>query len=266
MIKLKRLSNLILVTLLAISMSLTTCSLVVHAEKTEEVTSNIPLEWVYDVGLMGNTGVESEDAAYSTTKSITVIEGASYTVSISATYNTYVAIFYYGSSGNFISKQDCWNISNQSAQTCDLVLPAGASTFRIMAGTGKESNSVNNAVTLAITLTEKVIVTLGKSVEELLEISINGYDNDVITDATDNFNQEADVLNGLEEDLMNDSNQYVEDYTSEAFNTSFLETLGASLIFVVTWFTNFWNMGGAFTSCLNFLLALTVVFAIIKVR
>lgn len=261
----RKLYNFILVTLIALSLSFTTCSIVVEAGNTEEVTAVLTPNWSYGVQLVYTTGAEKSDGAYCSTNYITIIDGASYNVTIDATYSNHVAIFYYDSSNKFISYQNCWT-GNTAQNSADLVLPDNAAYFRLMTGSGKSTQSINEAIVLAITLTETVIVTTGKSVEELLEISINGYESDVMEDATNTFSSEADILHNVESDLMDTSNQYVNDYTSEAFDTSFLDTLGDSLIFVVTWFTNFWNMGGAFTSCLNFLFALSIVFYIVRIR
>lgn len=93
-----------------------------------------------------------------------------------------------------------------------------------------------------------------------------GYQESVIPDASEEFNTGASELGTIEEELSGTSSQYVNDYTAEAYDVSLLDTLGPSLVFVVTWFTNFWNMGGAFTACLTLCFAMFIAFYVLRTR
>lgn len=95
---------------------------------------------------------------------------------------------------------------------------------------------------------------------------INGYENDVLNDANEEFIVSAGELNTIEKDLSNAGMQYVSDFTAEGFDLGILATIGSSLVFVTTWFTNFWNMGGIWTAGLNFCFALTIVFFIFRFK
>lgn len=95
---------------------------------------------------------------------------------------------------------------------------------------------------------------------------LNGYDDTTQSDAANDFNSESDKLTELEDQLNDQSHGYVSDYTSTGFNTGVLTTLSSSLIFVTTWFANFWNMGGIFTAGLNLCFSLSIVFFILKLR
>lgn len=95
---------------------------------------------------------------------------------------------------------------------------------------------------------------------------INGYQGNDITVAGDKFDQGAEELESVEADLTNITNTSIDNYATAAFDTSIITTLGPSLVYVVTWFTNFWNMGGIFTSLLNVGLALFVAFFILRLH
>lgn len=95
---------------------------------------------------------------------------------------------------------------------------------------------------------------------------LNGYQDTTQSDAANQFSSESDKLTSLEGELSNQSNQYVSDYTAEGFDLGILATIGSSLVFVATWFTNFWNMGGIFTAGLNMCFALSIVFFIFRIK
>ena len=95
---------------------------------------------------------------------------------------------------------------------------------------------------------------------------LNGYTDTTQSDAADQFSTESDKLTTLEDELSTQGNDFVNDYTSEGFDTGILATIGSSLLFVATWFTNFWNMGGIFTSTLNLCFALSIVFFIFRIK
>lgn len=95
---------------------------------------------------------------------------------------------------------------------------------------------------------------------------LNGYDDTTQSDAAASFSSESDKLTSLEGELSTQGNDFVNDYTSDGFDTGVLTTLGSSLVFVATWFTNFWNMGGVFTATLNLCFALSIVFFIFRIK
>lgn len=132
----------------------------------------------------------------------------------------------------------------------------------------------NSAIIDAIATMEQ---TLNQSItsgfDELYEQSqmqheevLHGYNDSALNDASNRFTEGAGELKTVEEELTVDSKQYVNDFTSTGFDAGVLLTLGSSLTFLATWFTNFWNMGGVWTSGLTFCFALTVAFIILKVR
>lgn len=94
----------------------------------------------------------------------------------------------------------------------------------------------------------------------------NGYDGTGTSEASEKFDQIAGELESVEKDLTNITNTSVDNYATSAFDSSIITTLGPSLVYVVTWFTNFWNMGGIFTSLLNVGLALFVAFFILRLH
>lgn len=95
---------------------------------------------------------------------------------------------------------------------------------------------------------------------------IHGYQDTTTSEAASAFSSESDKLTALEGELSMQSNTYVTDYAAEGFDLGVLATIGSSLIFVTTWFTNFWNIGGVFTACLNFCFALSIVFFILRIK
>lgn len=95
---------------------------------------------------------------------------------------------------------------------------------------------------------------------------VNGYEGSDTTVANDSFNAGAEELDGIESELSDASNYYIDNYTTNAFDSGFLTTLGPGMVYVVTWFTNFWNMGGLFTTVLNAGLALFVAFFILRFK
>lgn len=96
--------------------------------------------------------------------------------------------------------------------------------------------------------------------------TLHGYEDNTLNEANNRFTEGADELTAVEDGLTTDSKQYVNDFTSTGFDAGVLLTLGSSLTFIVTWFTNFWNMGGVWTSGLTFCFALSIAFIILKVR
>lgn len=106
---------------------------------------------------------------------------------------------------------------------------------------------------------------LNQNTEEHEE-TINGYQGTGTPEASEKFDQSAGELDSIESDLTGITNTSVDNYATAAFDTSIITTLGPSLVYVVTWFTNFWNMGGIFTSLLNVGLALFVAFFILRLH
>lgn len=107
---------------------------------------------------------------------------------------------------------------------------------------------------------------LYKQMTEEKDEQLYGYQDTTTSEAASAFSSESDKLTALEGDLSTQSNTYVSDYAAEGFDLGVLATIGSSLIFVTTWFTNFWNMGGVFTACLNFCFALSIVFFILRIK
>lgn len=95
---------------------------------------------------------------------------------------------------------------------------------------------------------------------------LHGYEGNAASNADSAFNAGSSELTTIEGDLADTSSTYVNEFTTSGFDTSVLSTLGNSLLFVVTWFTNFWNMGGLWTAGLNVCFALFVAFFILKFR
>lgn len=95
---------------------------------------------------------------------------------------------------------------------------------------------------------------------------LNGYDGTVASGANNEFQTGAEDLTQIEGQLNTNSTTYVNDFTSSGFDTSILTTLGSSLTFVVTWFTNFWNMGGIWTVGLSTCFAIWIAFYILRTR
>lgn len=108
--------------------------------------------------------------------------------------------------------------------------------------------------------------TLYEQMKKEQDDKLYGYQDTTTSEAASVFSSESDKLTALEGELSTQSNTYVTDYAAEGFDLGVLATLGSSLIFVTTWFTNFWNMGGVFTACLNFCFALSIVFFILRIK
>lgn len=109
---------------------------------------------------------------------------------------------------------------------------------------------------------EKLYQQMTKEQDEQL----HGYQDTTTSEAANAFSSESDKLTALEGDLSNQSNQYVSDFTAQGFDLGVLATIGSSLVFVTTWFTNFWNMGGIWTAGLNLCFALSIVFFILRFK
>lgn len=107
-----------------------------------------------------------------------------------------------------------------------------------------------------------IIQTINSNFEKLL----SNYDSSAGEEKNEEFAAGSDELVSIEGDLTDTSNTNIDSYTTTAFDTSIISTLGPSLLYVVTWFTNFWEMGGLFTSLLNVGLALYIAFYILRLR
>lgn len=95
---------------------------------------------------------------------------------------------------------------------------------------------------------------------------LNGYEGTSTPDANEEFNAGSSELVSIEGELSDTSSQYVNDFTATGFDSSALTAIGSSLLFVTTWFTNFWNMGGIWTAGLNICFALSIAFFVLKRR
>lgn len=104
------------------------------------------------------------------------------------------------------------------------------------------------------------------TVNDSIQDTMIGYEGSVTQSAADTFTAGADELTQTEEQLTSKSSQYVDDFTVTGFDAGVLDSLGGSLVFVVTWFTNFWNMGGLFTAALTLCFAVSIAFFILKLK
>lgn len=106
---------------------------------------------------------------------------------------------------------------------------------------------------------------INQSIQNIDQIT-NGYNSGVMGDAENKFESGAGDLTDIEDTLTDSSSTYVDNFTNSGFDTSFLQSVGPSLNYVVTWFTNFWNMGGALTSTYGLSFAIFIAFYILRVR
>lgn len=106
---------------------------------------------------------------------------------------------------------------------------------------------------------------INQSIQNTDEIT-NGYNSGVMGEAEDKFSSGAGDLTDIEDTLTDSSSSYVDNFTTSGFDTSFLQSVGPSLNYVVTWFTNFWNMGGALTSTYGLSFSIFIAFYILRVR
>ena len=106
---------------------------------------------------------------------------------------------------------------------------------------------------------------INQSIQNTDQIT-NGYNSGVMGEAEDKFSSGAGDLTDIEDTLTDSSSSYVDNFTTSGFDTSFLQSVGPSLNYVVTWFTNFWNMGGALTSTYGLSFAIFIAFYILRVR
>lgn len=106
---------------------------------------------------------------------------------------------------------------------------------------------------------------INQSIQNTDQIT-NGYSDQSINNADAAFNDGAGDLSAIEDNLSSSSSQYIDNYADSAFDASFLDTISPSLGFVVTWFTNFWNIGGGLTATYTLSFAIFIAFYIIRVR
>lgn len=95
---------------------------------------------------------------------------------------------------------------------------------------------------------------------------LNGYQSNDVGQAESSFNTGAGDLTSIEEDLSDSSSTMVDTFTAEGFDASLLDSVAPSMQYLVTWFTNFWNIGGALTKCFTLCFALFIAFYILRVR
>lgn len=103
-------------------------------------------------------------------------------------------------------------------------------------------------------------------IDEAVNKLMNNYQGTGTDDAADKFDDSAGELESVESSLTGITNTSINSYTDSAFDTTVIASLGSSLVYVVTWFTNFWNMGGLFSSILNTGLALSIACFILRLR
>ena len=107
---------------------------------------------------------------------------------------------------------------------------------------------------------------LYRQMTEEQDEQLHGYEGSAAPDANEEFSAGSSELTAIEGQLSDQSTTYVDDFTTSGFDASTLSTLGSSLTFVVTWFTNFWNMGGVWTAGLNICFAISIAFYILRTR
>lgn len=151
-------------------------------------------------------------------------------------------------------------IGNQIKYYIELFETSVTSNFNQL--TSNLSNWYNGLISNLNTNIDRILNQNNEEHEE----TINGYQGTGTSDASDKFDQSAGELESIESDLTGITNSSIGSYTDTAFDTTVITSLGSSLVYVVTWFTNFWNMGGLFTSILNVGLALSVAFFILRLR
>lgn len=117
-----------------------------------------------------------------------------------------------------------------------------------------------------IGLLKSIVSNIEKYGKLIVDSLTTGYTDSTVSGAADDFANSADSVSSVTDDLSNTSSSSVNGYISSSFDGSLLTTLGSSLGYVVTWFTNFWNMGGLFTKMLNTGLAVYVAFRILRLK
>lgn len=95
---------------------------------------------------------------------------------------------------------------------------------------------------------------------------LNGYTGTSTSSANTAFSAGAGELTNIEGQLSSTSTTYVNDFTTTGFDASLLTTIASSITFVVTWFTNFWNMGGILTAGLGVCFAIGIAFYILRIK
>lgn len=98
------------------------------------------------------------------------------------------------------------------------------------------------------------------------EETVNGYQGTDINDVQTELDTSLSDMNEAESYLFEESVWLTDEFANNAFNLDGLNQIGASLLYVGTWFSNFWNMGGLFSSILNISLAVFVAFYILRVK
>lgn len=139
-------------------------------------------------------------------------------------------------------------------------------TAAISSNSQKEIDNANQNTQSQINASNQNSQAQIDAAEENTNQITNGYDSSGIDNAGNVFDQGAGDLNDIEEDLSESSSQYIDNYADTAFDTSFLNTIAPSLNFVVTWFTNFWQIGGGLTATYTISFAIFIAFYIIRVR
>lgn len=96
---------------------------------------------------------------------------------------------------------------------------------------------------------------------------VNGYQKDTELDnANTNFDEVYDVTLNVENEFVGacfeSSYGFVDNFT----NLDIFQSIGSSILFVSTWFTNFWNIGGVFTSGINLCFVLSIAFFVLRLK
>ena len=127
------------------------------------------------------------------------------------------------------------------------------------------SNNIDKLVNDAAGIQGAIENQTQQSIQNTEQIT-NGYNSSQMGDAEYKFESGAGDLTDIEDTLSDSSSTYVDNFTTTGFDTSFLQSVGPSLNYVVTWFTNFWNIGGGLTATFILSFAIYIAFYILRVR
>ena len=205
--------------------------------------------------------------------------------SVSSDSNSYRVVFDFGGSENPFNVYGVNYSTSGEDQIIDGILDnttaVNDAKSGIVAAVNDAASYIGNQIMYYIQLLETSVNTqfsqlfnnmqawyngLTKTINNGIDRLVNNYQGSETTEAESKFNTGADELTSIEGNLSDSSNSYVNDFTTTGFDASILTTIGSSMTFVVTWFTNFWNMGGVLTSGLNICFAIAIAFFILRVK
>lgn len=115
--------------------------------------------------------------------------------------------------------------------------------------------------------------TIGKGFTNLMnqnntqhQETINGYQGNSISKEQQEFDEKMGIIEDYQDNVMYESIYAFDDFAEKSFDLTPIESIANSLFYVTSWFTNFWEMGGMFTSFLNFCLAVFIASFVLRVR